>query len=420
MNLSEFTAFFCPAMLTSYRQLSRNTIVLSMTVGFVLTAFFAWSPLLALHLRDLGATDLQVGIAFSIFTLAHYLPAMLGGVLADRLGRKWVIIAPGLILAPLYLIGGMTRDWFVLTAVLSCTNFVGAMQWPAMQALMSESDEERRALAFSFMEIFVLGAAILGPLLSSFALPILGVAGLILAHGIVLLPATAARILVLRETHHHSQRGRVSGAQWRAAFPNTILWIVAANALFALALGLSFEGPFTALLANDVWRLNQVQIQYVNAAGAAVALLGVWLGGKADTWGGRRIWIYSAIAFAVTLAGWGLSPTWEIGLVFFLAAHIFYETIFIVAETMLAQHSTRATRSSVFGFQTTIAGFATAAGPTVGAWSASLWTLAAPFMIGAVSMLSSLGLLVRVTDGRDQQSGEILPEEFVATQVTVE
>jgi MFS family permease len=106
--------------------------------------------------------------------------------------------------------------------------------------------------------------------------------------------------------------------------------------------------------------------------------------------------------------------------VFFLAAHAFYETIFIVAETLLAQHSTRATRSSVFGFQTTMAGFATAAGPTLGAWSAALTSLAAPFLLGAVSMIASLGLLTRVSDGTDAEPGEVIPEEFVATQVTAE
>ncbi len=407
-------------MLNHFRPLSRNTQVLSMTVGLVLTAYFAWSPLIALHLRDLGANDLQVGVAFSIFTLAHFLPAILGGMLADRFGRKWVFTAPGLILAPLYLIGGLTRDWVVLTVILTCTNFIGAMQWPAMQAFMSESDEERRATAFSFMEIFVLSAAIVGPLVSSLLLPILGIAGLIFAHGIALLPATAARILILRETHHRSQRVPFQLRQWRAALPNAILWIMAANAFFALALGLSFEGPFSALLANDVWKLNAVQIQWVNAAGAAFALIGVWLGGKADAWGGRRMWILSAIGFAITLAGWGLSPRWEIGVIFFLGAHVFYETIFIVAETMLAQHSTRATRSTVFGFQTTSASFATAAGPTVGAWAAALSSLAAPFLIAAAAMVASLGLLTRVTDAGDADAGEIMPEEFVAAQVTAE
>lgn len=407
-------------MLNQYRALSRNTVVLSATVGLVLTAYFAWSPLLALHLRTLGANELEIGIAFSVFTLAHYLPAMLGGILADRIGRKLVFTVPGLLLIPLYVVGGFTRDWAVLAVVLSLTNIVGAMQWPAMQAFMSESDEEHRATAFSLMEIFVLGAAIIGPLISSALLPLIGVAGLILAHAIVLIPATAARAFLLHDTHHQIQGTTVNVRNWRTAFPNEILWIVAANAFFALALGLSFEGPFSALLANDVWRLDQVQIQWVNAAGAAVALIGVWLGGKADVWGGKRVWVFAAIAFAVTLAGWGLSPRWEIGVVFFLAAHVFYETIFIVAETMLAQHSTRATRSSVFGFLTTVAGFSTAAGPTVGAWSAAMYSLAAPFLIAAGSMLANVGMLAKVTDAVSADAGEVIPEEFVAGQIAAE
>lgn len=407
-------------MLTQYRQLSRNTILLSASVGLVLTAYFAWSPLVALHLRDLGASEFQVGVAFSIFTLAHYLPAMLGGVLADRFGRKWVFTAPGILLVPLYFLGGLTRDWILLSVILTVSNFVGAMQWPAMQAFMSESDEAHRATAFSFMEIMVLGAAIVGPLISSALLPLLGVAGLIFAHGIVLVPATVARAVLLKETHHHSQGTTLDLRKWRTSFPGAIFWIVTANALFALALGLSFEGPFSALLANDVWHLAQVQIQWVNAAGAAVALIGVWLGGKADVWGGKRIWIFSAIGFAITLVGWGLSSRWEIGIVFFLTAHVFYETIFIVAETMLAQHSNKATRSSVFGLLTTAAGFSTAAGPTVGAWSAGLTSLAAPFIIAAVSMITSLGLLVRVTDAENKNGEEIIPEEFVAGQAAAD
>jgi MFS family permease len=155
---------------------------------------------------------------------------MLGGVLADRLGRKWVFTAPGFFLIPLYLVAGLTTDWLVLACILTITNLFGAMQWPAMQAFMSESDESRRATAFSFMEVMVLGAAIVGPLISSVLLPVFGVAGLIFVHGIILIPATLARALVLKETHHHSQGATLNLRNWRTTFPSAILWIVAANA----------------------------------------------------------------------------------------------------------------------------------------------------------------------------------------------
>lgn len=404
-------------MFKAYRTLSRNTLVLSLTVGVVLSAYFMWSPLIALHLRDLGANEFQIGVAFSAFTLAHALPAMFGGILADRVGRKWVITAPGFLLIPLYILAGLTRDWVVLTALLVGTNFVGALQWPAMQALISESDEKQRARAFSFLEIFVLGAAIAGPLVGSFLLSYFGIGGLIVLHGVALIPATLARILKLRETHHAAHRAAWNFHAWRASIPRAAMWIIAANALFALALGLSFQGPFSALLMNDVWLLNEQQIQWVNAAGAAFALLGVWLGGKADRWGGRRIWIGSAIGFALTLVGWGFSPRWEIGVIFFLGAHVCYETIFIVAETMLAQHSARANRSSVFGLMATVSGFTTAAGPTLGAWAAALTSLAAPFVLAAVAMLASLVPLARVPDEKTAASEEGLTEEIVVAQL---
>ncbi len=403
-------------MLNSYRTLSWNTIVLSTTVGLVLTAYFAWSPLLALHLRELGASEIEIGIGFSIISFAHYLPAMFGGMLADRVGRKRVIALPGILLVPLYIAAAFTQNWVVLTILLSCTNFVGAMQWPAMQAMLAESDEDRRAHAFSLMEIFVLGAAIVGPLLGSVLLPVLGISGLILLHAVALLPATVIRFVYLTETHHAIHRAALKPGSWRTGITPAMYWIIAANALFALALGLSFEGPFITLLASDVWKLNEQQIQWLNSAGAAFALIGVWLGGQADHWGGRRIWAWSVVGFAVAMIGWGLSPSWEIGLVFFLAAHVFYETIFIVAETLLAHHSTRATRSAAFGLMTTVSGFTTAAGPALGAWAAALTSLAAPFLIGAVSLLASLGLLRRVQDGAVSDIEETRAE-IVAAQL---
>lgn len=404
-------------MLATYRQLSRNTIALSMTIGLVLTTYFSWAPLLALHLRNLGANELQIGGVFSVYALARALPALLGGVLADRFGRKWVIILPGLFIIPLYFVAGFTTDWVVLAVTLTLSNVMGAIQWPSMQAMVSESDEARRAAAFSFMEIFVLAAAIIGPLAGSFLLAPLGIAGLILLDAVGLIPATLARIFFLSETHHIHQRASLDLRGWRQSAPRAVWWIILANGLFTLTLGLTFEGPFSALLANDVWRLNEQQIQWVNAVGAAAALVGVWIGGKSDLWGGKRVWMLAALGLALTLASWGLAPGWEIGIIFFVLARVFYETIFIVAETILAQYSTRATRSSMFGVMTTVGGITNAAGPTIGAWAAAASSLAAPFLLAALSQLASIGVLARIKGAPLVEPEQVVSEEFVAAQL---
>ncbi len=404
-------------MLTLFRSLSRNTVTLAITNGLVLTGYFAWTPLLALYLRDLGANELQVGAAFSAFTLAHALPALLGGVLADRIGRKWVSTAPSILLAPLFLLSGLAHDWLIVTVILTAGYVLSALQWPAMQAMISESDEERRAAAFSFVEIFVLGAAIIGPLVGSLLLPVLGVGGLLIFQAVFMIPASIIRVLQLRDTQHAAPQTKIQGQSWRSAMSSTVIWIIVANIFFALVLGLTFEGPFAALLANDIWKLDLQQIQWLNSLGGLAALLGVWLGGKADHWDGRKIWILCAVAMAGALIGWGLSGRWEIGILFYLASNICYEAIFLVGETLLAQHTTRASRSSAFGLMLTVGGFSTAAGPTLGAWAVSLSSLAAPFLIAAVSSLLSIGFLLRVGEQKEADAGEIVPEEFVAGQL---
>jgi MFS family permease len=63
--------------------LNRNVAVLSGTVFLFVGAWFSWYPILPLHLRDLGATDAQVGLAYTLMQLGYQGMQLLGGLLAD-------------------------------------------------------------------------------------------------------------------------------------------------------------------------------------------------------------------------------------------------------------------------------------------------------------------------------------------------
>ncbi len=327
-------------MFQSYRRLSRNTVVLAASIGAVLAAFFAWNALLPLHLRALGATDTEIGYVFSLLIFVHTVPAVFGGMLADRLGRKWVAIGPGVLLSPLYIMAGLATDWRVLTLILIGTNAVGAVQWPAMQAMISESDEETRATAFSLIEIFVLSASVIGPLLGAALLPWTGVGGLMILDGVIMGVVTVVRARELRETHAPVQGDAPARVNRRAALTRPVLWIIGAYTLASLALGLSAGGPFMAMLSHDVWGLNEQQIQIVMTISSLAAFGGIWLGSRADKWGARRMWMIAASGFALTLVGWGLSPTAWVGVWFVAFNNLFFEAVFIISETLLAHHTT--------------------------------------------------------------------------------
>ncbi len=385
-------------MFQSYRRLSRNTVILATSVGGVLAAFFAWNSLLPLHLRALGANDTEIGIAFSLFIFVHTVPAVFGGMLADRFGRKWVALGPGVILTPLYIAAGLTTDWRVLTLILVGTNAAGAVQWPAMQAMISESDEETRATAFSLIEVFVLSASVLGPLLGAVLLPWTGVGGLLILHGIAMAVATIVRARELRETHIPVRNEPTIKGNRRAALTLPVIWIIAAYTLASLALGLSAGGPFMAMLSHDVWGLSEQQIQLVMTVSSLAAFGGIWLGSRADKWGARRMWAISALGFAVTLIGWGLAPSVWIGIWFVACNNMFFEAVFIISETLMAHHTTRATRSFIFGLMGTSGGLVEAAGPTIGMTLVNLYRLPMTFFAAAGVGFVSLFALVPIRE----------------------
>ncbi|MGB8646255.1 MAG: MFS transporter [Anaerolineae bacterium] len=385
-------------MFASYRRLSRNTFILAGSIGSVLLAFFAWNSLLPLYMRELGANDVEIGIAFSLFILVHTVPAVAGGILADRVGRKWLILGPGFILTPLYILAGLTTDWRVLTLILIGTNAAGAVQWPAMQAMISESDEETRATAFSLIEIFVLSASVAGPLLGAALLPWVGVGGLIMLHGFIMALATGVRWRELKETHVVEAHEAPVWKDRGTAITRPILWIIVAYTLASLALGLSAGGPFMAIMSHDVWGLTEQQIQQVMAVSSLAAFGGIWLGSRADRWGARRMWFIAAAGFAITLVGWGLSPNAWIGVWFVAFNNLFFEAVFIISETVLAHYTTRTTRSFIFGLMGTVGGVAEAVGPTIGTGLINLWRLPATFLAGAAVGTASLVALAPIKE----------------------
>jgi FSR family fosmidomycin resistance protein-like MFS transporter len=88
-------------------------VVFRSTIGTAYTAF------LGVHLRQIGFPIMQVGLALMTFTFAGAFGGMLGGIAADRVGRKAVIVSGLSLIAPVF--------WLLLRAR-------GLAVWPMMAA----------------------------------------------------------------------------------------------------------------------------------------------------------------------------------------------------------------------------------------------------------------------------------------------
>ena len=136
--------------------------------GFMLYPFFA---LYLTQKYDIGMAT--VGILFAVFSASGFVGSALGGALADRMGRRGVIIA-SLILSALSALGmgfAPTLAVFILISVVVGT--LGSIGGPAHEAVVADLlPPDKRAEGYGMIRVIFNLAVIIAP----------PIAGLLIAH----------------------------------------------------------------------------------------------------------------------------------------------------------------------------------------------------------------------------------------------
>ena len=127
--------------------------------GFMLYPFFA---LYLTQKYDIGMAT--VGILFAAFSLSGFVGSALGGALADRMGRKGVIIA-SLLLSSLSALGmGFAPTLAIFVAVSVIVGTLGSIGGPAHEAVVADLlPEEKRAEGYGIIRVIFNVAVIIAP-----------------------------------------------------------------------------------------------------------------------------------------------------------------------------------------------------------------------------------------------------------------
>ncbi len=372
--------------------LNQNLAVICGTIVINIFFRFMWDSLLPLYLRRLGANEWQVGVSFTLLLIARNFFSVVGGALADRYGRKLLIAAPMFGIVPFYFVAAWADNWVLAVAMLVGTNAMGALQWPALSALIAESAEEDRvARAYSLSELAVIIGMIAGPLAGAALLAVIDIPAMMLANALAVFCTGAWRAIGLQETARRTRS--VASASLRQAFDANVWWMILTATMIAASFSVPF-GPYFAILARDVWRNSDAEINLLFAMGNVASLIGIALGRLADRWGGRRLLILCALGYGLAVIVWGFAPSWQWGIVPLLCVFAFAEAIFIAQQTLQVEVTERETRSSVFGVLTTTSGFIGGFGPTIGAWLVVLGGNALPFVgAGVMGFLAILAVV---------------------------
>jgi MFS family permease len=202
------------------RQVFSNRNVVAISTTNMLYQIFngLWQLWWTLYLIDELKTPITiVGFLATIQSGSRILFQLPGGILADRIGRKRVIIfGTGLrVIAPIFLFTARSWQWVLPGIIL---NSVTSLYMPAFNALIAESlPKERRGTAFGAYRMMTSIPGIFMPVVSGYYLEVMGVAkgvrlGLMMFTGAALV-ATMVRAIFLEETFDPQARQTVASKE---------------------------------------------------------------------------------------------------------------------------------------------------------------------------------------------------------------
>lgn len=378
---------------------------MGVTTGLNVGSTLLWSPVLSLIMRDLGASDLQISLAAALWAVGAALVQYQGGRIADRAGRFPVMVYSSYSNGISLLLCAFMPSWIPFAILYAIFQAGNAMQSPTFSAFVGESvPPEKRGSAYGLVEFSVGIGLIVGPLVASRLIPVIGTKPLLGLAGVIIIASAVIRHLFLKET-----KPATSGTtpfNLTRVFQGRLRLVLLTWIAFNAVLSLTAWGPFSSLHASDAQGLSKAQIAlFFSLASVASTVTSLMAGHGVNRWGAYRTLALGSGLTAVGFLFWAAQRN-LIGIALgYVAAFGTFQVAMVASDAFRVAAVEDEIRGSAWGAIGTFASLASALViPIAGAARSALHWSAAPFWMAAVAAVAAVWGTYRL--GReDQRSG---------------
>jgi len=373
----------------------RNLIVLWVGVFFCSTAYSISIPFLSIFLSDeLGVTnhlEIWSGVSFGITFLASALISPYWGSLADKYGRKPMLIRSGFSLAALYLINYFVHDPYVFLIVRVLQGLLAGFVPAAIAMVATNTPENRTGYALSIMSTAGATGSIIGPLIGGVvSFYTSNRVAFLFSAGIVLVSALIATFFAKEENFDRSApRSHVSDDIKEAR----------SNRAFMTLLSLAGISTFSVMILEPLIPIHLLHMGIAKSSaslssGIVFSAVGIATVLMAPQWGriGSRKG-FGLILF-IGLIGGGIGNILQFfvtGYVEFavlrFAYGLFYAGVLPSVNAMIVQVIEPGFRGRAFGLNQAASQLATMAGPIIGGLLGAFIQIRWVFVINGVMLL---------------------------------
>ena len=374
-------------------------------------------PFLPLYVEQLGVTSHQAlsmwsGLTFSVTFLVSAIVSPMWGSLADRKGRKLMLLRASLGMAVAILLQAFaTNVWqlFILRAIMGLTS--GYIP-NAMALVAAQVPRERSGWALSTLSTAQISGVIVGPLLGGYMADHLGLRMVFFVTAALLMVSFTVTLLLIKEGGRPrvSKNERLSGRAVIATLPYP--WLMLSLFVTTLVIQLC-NGSIGPILALFIKHLSPESSNIAFMSGFIAAVPGISalfsaprLGKLGDRIGTARV-LMATLIFSVVLffaMAWVTSPL-QLAVLRFLLG--FADGAMLPAvQTLLVKYSSDRVTGRVFGYNQSFMYLGNVVGPLMGAGVSAMVGFRWVFIVTALVVLINvwqLGLALRRKQEKDKQ-----------------
>ncbi|GAB2899917.1 multidrug efflux MFS transporter [Paraburkholderia jirisanensis] len=299
----------------------RNLIICVFGSFTTLVSLSMLLPFLPLYVQQLGVTSTSAivqwsGVAFGVTFLGTAVTAPLWGQLADRYGRKPMLIRAAIGMAVVMSTIGLAHNVYELVALRFAAGLIGGYASASIVMIGTQAPPERSGWALGVLSTGVLAGNLVGPLIGGLLPNLIGIRGAFFAGGAMIAIAALLTITLVREDFTKpvkrapQPKRDMSAPRVRAFAPLAALLV---TAMMVLLSNMSIEPIITVYIAQ----LHVAHDRLATIAGVVMAcsafgsmLMAARLGALADRIGGWNVIIGCLIATAVVMIPQAFVTQW--------------------------------------------------------------------------------------------------------------
>jgi DHA1 family multidrug resistance protein-like MFS transporter len=373
----------------------RNLITLWVGVFFCGMSYTISVPFLPIFLHtELGiqnGLEAWSGITFGITFLASALIAPFWGSLADKYGRKPMLIRSGFSLSALYFITFFVHDPYVFLFVRILQGLLAGFVPAAIALIATNTPEKHVGYALGVMSTASAAGSVIGPLIGGFISHVAGNREAFLVSGIVVLGAAFIGLFGAKETNFNRSAVRLGVLD--------DLKSAAHNRPFMILLGITMLVATSVMILEPLLTIYVLQLggSHSNAtlnSGIIFSAAGIATVIAAPLWGkiGQKI-SYTKTLY-IGLLGGGVGSLLQLGTHHLLGFGIlrfsyglFFAAVYPALSALIVKYTDSSFRGRAFSLNQSATQLGTMGGPIIGGFLGGWFGIPLVFAINGLLLI---------------------------------